>query len=74
MTATLAEQVQRLSTEEKIELLDFVQKELAHEAGEIDIPQWQADELDRREREVAEGRAKWMTIDECRQAWEARQR
>lgn len=72
MTAALAEQVQRLSTEEKIELLDFVQKELAHENGESDIPQWQVDELERREREVAEGRAKWMTIDECRKAWEAR--
>lgn len=67
MSITLVEQVRRLSTEEKREMLEMIQADLAME--EDDVPEWHKEVLESRAREVAEGRVKWLNFDEVVSEW-----
>ena len=72
MTAALAEQLHRLSTEQKLELIETVWNDLAQKPGEIPVPDWHLAELARREKELAEGKVQWLDFEECVRDWQAR--
>ncbi len=69
MTAALAEQVQRLATEEKLELLELVWNELARRPEDIPMPDWHLAELKNREEAVAQGRTHWIDLEERVREW-----
>jgi hypothetical protein len=71
MTAALAEQVQRLDTAEKLELVWI---ELARRPEEVPMPAWHVAELTDREKAVAQGRTHWIDLEERVREWhESRQ-
>jgi len=72
MTAALAEQLQRLSTEQKLELIEVVWNDLAQRPGEIPVPDWHIAELARREKELEAGAAQWLDFGNCVREWQAR--
>ena len=72
MTAALAEQLHRLSTEQKLELIETVWNDLAQKPGEIPVPGWHLAELARRENELAAGAVQWLDFEECVREWQAR--
>ena len=72
MTAELTEQIQRLSTEQKLELIEVIWNDLAQKPGDIPVPEWHLAELGRREKELAEGEVQWLDFEECVREWQAR--
>ena len=72
MTAELTEQIQRLSTEQKLELIEVIWNDLAQKPGEIPVPDWHLAELARREKELEEGTVQWLDFEECVREWQAR--
>ena len=72
MTAALAEQLHRLSTEQKLELIETVWNDLAQKPGEIPVPDWHLAELARRENELAAGAVQWLDFEGCVREWQAR--
>ena len=72
MTAALAEQLHRLSTEQKLELIETVWNDLAQKPGEIPVPDWHLAELARRENELAAGTVQWLDFEECVREWRTR--
>ena len=72
MTAELTEQIQRLSTEQKLELMEVIWNDLAQKPAEIPVPDWHLTELTRREKELAEGTVQWLDFEECVREWQTR--
>jgi putative addiction module component (TIGR02574 family) len=66
MTATLAEQVKRLSLEEKFELLDLVWSDLAGAAEDLPVSDAHLAELDRREERLRTGEAELLDLEEVK--------
>ena len=72
MTAELTEQIQRLSTDQKLELIEVIWNDLAQKPAEIPIPDWHLAELASREKELAAGAVQWLDFEECVREWQAR--
>ena len=72
MTAELTAQIQRLSTEQKLELIETVWNDLAQKPAEIPVPDWHLAELARREKELEENKVQWLDFEECVRDWQAR--
>lgn len=72
MTAELTEQLQRLSTDQKLELIEVIWNDLAQKPAEIPVPDWHLAELKRREKELENGAVQWLDFEECVREWQTR--
>lgn len=62
-----AEEIQQLPMREKLPVMETLGDDIARHESELEMPQWQKDLLDARERLIAEGKAKFIDWDEAKQ-------
>jgi putative addiction module component (TIGR02574 family) len=57
----------QMTVEEKLQLMDILWDDLSQNAGDIPPPAWHGELLAARQREIDEGRATFLSLDEFRQ-------
>lgn len=61
-----AKDIRELSLPEKLQVMEAIWDDIARQEDELEMPQWQKDLLDERERLVASGEAKFIDWEEAR--------
>jgi gamma-glutamyl phosphate reductase len=61
MSATL--EIERMTLEEKLQAMEALWESLRRNEDDIPVPQWHKDILDARERDIKEGKAKFLDWD-----------
>ena len=59
-------QIDQLSLEEKLQIMEALWEDLRTRAGEMPVPQWHKDILDRREQMIETGEAKFEDWDSAK--------
>ncbi len=55
-----AEEIQAMPLHEKLQVMETLWDDIARRGDDLEMPQWQKDLLDQRERLVAEGKAEFL--------------
>lgn len=58
--------LEKMTTTEKLRLIEDVWDDLCHSGEELPIPAWHCDELQRREKMIQTGGAAFLDLDEAR--------
>ena len=62
-----AEEIQRMPLHEKLQVMETLWDDIARHGGDLEMPRWQKDLLDKRQRLVAEGKAEFLDWDVAKQ-------
>jgi putative addiction module component (TIGR02574 family) len=65
MSSTL--QIEGMTVQEKLQAMEALWESLRQNEADIPVPQWHKDILDARERDVKEGRAKFLDWETAKQ-------
>ena len=63
--AEIKEELARLTSKDRIQLAMWLWESI--DESEVESPAWHAEELKRRENEIASGKAKFLTLDEVKE-------
>lgn len=58
--------LEKMTTTEKLRLIEDVWDNLCHSGEELPVPAWHCDELQKREKMIQTGAAKFLDLDEAK--------
>jgi hypothetical protein len=64
-TMNIAE-VKKLSTKERLEVMEVIWESLLHESAELEIPEWHKPILQERERRIKTGEVRFIPLSELK--------
>ena len=59
-------EIKKMSTRDRIILMEEIWDTLCHDENEIESPSWHEDVLDKRRKQVEDGEAKFISIDDLK--------
>ena len=62
--------IQKMSTEERLQTMEMLWDAISHETKEIDSPYWHKEVLDSRREKINSGDAKFYTLDQLKQRFQ----
>ncbi len=60
------EEIHQMPLHEKLQVMETLWEDIARHEDVLEMPQWQKDLLDERERLMAEGKAQFIDLDEAK--------
>jgi hypothetical protein len=61
------EQIHRMPLHEKLLTMEAIWEDICREEDKLEVPQWQKDTLDERERLITEGKAQFLDWEDAKQ-------
>jgi putative addiction module component (TIGR02574 family) len=59
-------EIKSMSREEQLLAMELLWDELCHHGSELETPHWHKDILEKRQAEIAEGNAEYVTLEELK--------